>query len=88
MVKHKIITYLDRDLFDAIEASRGLVSRSLFLEKMIQNNIDDVKKIEKYIDKIQVSLYLNEELYQKILERSDNQSRFIERIIKAGVEGQ
>ncbi|HEY3363180.1 MAG TPA: hypothetical protein VGK06_15520, partial [Methanosarcina sp.] len=78
----------DRDLFDAIEASRGLVSRSLFLEKMIQNNIDDVKKIEKYIDKIQVSLYLNEELYQKILERSDNQSRFIERIIKAGVEGQ
>jgi hypothetical protein len=44
MVKHKIITYIDRNLFNSIEASRGLIARSTFIEELIKKNVDDVKK--------------------------------------------
>jgi hypothetical protein len=90
MSKHKSIIYIDGNLFDSIEIARGFVPRSVFLENIIENGIDNAVKAEENIEKVAVSVYLNSDLHKKVLSSCGNSkvSNFLKRIIITGLEVQ
>lgn len=83
-MKEVVNVYLEKNLFDTVEAERKTLSRSVFLEKVIDENIDTV---EADGDNIHCLVYINPKLYKKILEKTQGRkvSTYLEKVIKMGV---
>lgn len=78
--------YLEKNLFDTVEAERKTLPRSVFLEKVIDENIDTV---EPDADNIHCLVYINSGLYNKIIQKTQGKkvSTYLEKVIKMGVVG-
>lgn len=83
-MKECVNVYIEKGLFNSIESSRKTLSRSVFLEKVIDENIDSV---EADGDNIHCLVYINPELYKKILEKTQGKkvSTYLEKVIGVGL---
>lgn len=85
-MKRKIDIYINKNLFKSTESSRKTLPRSVFLEKIIDENINTVEPDD---DSVHTCVYINPELYKKILEKTQGRrvSSYLEKLIKMGVKG-
>lgn len=85
-MKEVVNVYLEKNIFNDVEKSRKTLPRSVFLEKLINENIDTV---EPDADNIHCLVYINSNLYNKILEKTGGRkvSTYLEKVIRKGVIG-
>lgn len=83
-MKERINVYLEKKLYDSIESARKTLPRSVFLEKVIDENINTVEPDSEIIH---TCVYINPELYTKILEKTQGRkiSSYLEKVIKIGI---
>lgn len=84
MMKEHLNIYLEENIFKNVEIARKTLPRSVFLEKVIDENIDSVRPDSEIIH---TCVYVNPELYNKILEKTQGRkiSSYLEKVIKMGV---